>query len=143
MASTLPQFSTVTPIVAKAALEAMKPMSWSIVNPCLLLRKFPGDTFLVFCRRGCPALIYPDLPCQLVKLFCFISNFLCASTHKKEKPFNLLWILKDKLSTESESVGSTWTCQNFCPCANTIYWTAIRALPVCSSVLVSCFQWYH
>jgi hypothetical protein len=140
----LPQSCTVTPIVAKAALEAMKPMPWSIMNLCLLLWKFPGDTFLVFCRRGRPALIYPDLPCQPVKWFSFISNFF-VWIHSQEREtfqlavdikgetFNWKWVCRFNLST----------CQSFCPCANTIYWTAIRAVPVCSSVLVSCFQWCH
>jgi len=75
-----------------------------------------------------------------VKQFGFVPIFLCGSAHKKEEPFNLLWVLKNEISTQNESIASTCRAvRTSVSCPNTITQTAIRIIFVCSSVLG--FQW--
>jgi len=106
-------------------------------NSSLSLWKFPKGTFFAFCGSARATLICPDFPCQAV---WFCAHFLCGSAHKKEEPFNLLWVLKNEISTQNESIASTCRAvRTSVSCPNTITQTAIRIIFVCSSVLG--FQW--
>jgi len=106
-------------------------------NSSLSVWKFPEGAFFAFCGSAWATFLsWFSLSSGL--LLC--PFLLCGCAHKKEEPFNLLWVLKNEISTQNESIASTCRAvRTSVSCPNTITQTAIRIIFVCSSVLG--FQW--
>jgi len=106
-------------------------------NSSLSVWKFPEGAFFAFCGSAWATFLSGFSLSSGLLLCPFL---LCGCAHKKEEPFNLLWVLKNEISTQNESIASTCRAvRTSVSCPNTITQTAIRIIFVCSSVLG--FQW--